>query len=149
MNQTYYNEKIGDNYFKVTEKYIQYGSNMIPTSSISYVSIKRPTVSWWIPTILLLSAIAVYSIQQNHIMNDLSIILFVIGIIALFVTIIRSQKRYLWIYSHSGQYIFVEKKRGDDQAITDAIYNLIEQNVSVVKSTINSDTSNTSISTDL
>ncbi len=133
MNQTYYNEKIGDYHFKVTEKYIQYGSTMIPTSSISYVTIKRPTVNWWIPAIVLLFAIAVYSIQQNHTMNAILIILFVIGIIALFVTIIRSQKRYLWIYSHSGRYIFVEKKSGDNQAMIDAIYNLLEQNVSVVK----------------
>lgn len=145
MNQTYYNEKIGDYHFKVTEKYIQYGSDIIPTSSISYVSIKRFAISWF-PLIFLLSSIVV----SMYVPFVISIILIVIGVIALMVTIIKSQKRLLKIYSHSGQYIYIiQKKSGDYQAMIDAIYNLLEQNVSVVKEPRTSEASNTSTSTDL
>ena len=62
MSKIYFNDKISEIPLLITESYIQYGSEIIPTNAVSYFSIKRINVSWLLAILLLLAGAILFFI---------------------------------------------------------------------------------------
>ena len=134
-----YKEKIGDDNLKITDKYIQYGTDLIPSSALSFFSVKKPSAKWWIPLALIIATIVVYSLRtpyNSETISIISLILLVVGIISLIVEIIKSQRRLIMFYSHSGQHIFIKINK-DCQHIVNAVYCLLEDSYDTLSETDN------------
>lgn len=130
MSTIYYNSEVNDIELKITDKYIQYGNELLPTSALSFISINKYEVRWWIPTLLLVVAVIglIYS-KTNYETGSfyiLSMLLLIIGLIILLVDIIISRKRIIRIYSHSKEHLYIEWKKGNYQTVVDALYKVIE-----------------------
>ena len=131
MSNTIYNAKVNDIDLKITENYVQYGSELIPTSAISFISLNKYIPRWWIPVLFLVAAAIEFVINSsNHYFTGssyfLAMLLLIIGLITLLIAIARSRKRFLRIYSHSREHLYIEWKSGDLKPLIDAIYELLE-----------------------
>ncbi len=134
-----YNEKIGDDNLKITDKYIQYGTDVIPLSALSFFSLKKPSVKWWIPLALIIATIVVFCLKtpyNSETISMISLTLLIVSIISLIVVINKSQRRFLMFYSHSGQSIFIDINK-DCQQIVNAVYCLLEDRYDTISETNN------------
>ena len=148
MSKTYYHEDISSINFQITESYIQYGSEVIPTNAISYFAIKRVNVSWWLTIILLLvgTALTIYGSMSGHIsienvafgevfLSYIGIIVLLAGIAVAIITIIESRRRVITISSHSKQSIQIELNGTQYKHIYEplmkALFEVVEDNNSI------------------
>ena len=94
---------------EITEKYIKFINDVMPTSALSFFSLHRLKINWWLPILLLLVGLVGYLYFQNDGLLDLLfIVLLIIGFVILISDIIDSRKRFLDIYSHSSNKISIE-----------------------------------------
>ena len=130
MSKVFYNSKINDTELKITENYIQYGSELMPTSALSFISITRPHINWLVPILLVIAGLFCYnkSTSYHYGFNDervLAFLFLLIGIIWIIINVIKNRQRILRIYSHSKMHLYIEWKGGDFDSLIDAIYNLL------------------------
>lgn len=112
----------------ITEKYIRFENEIMPTSALSFVSVYAKNVRWWLPilsTIVGFIGLMFYFDMEIEWLLWVSIGLLVYGICALIHAYKESQKRIFGIVAHSGNSISFETD-GGHQAILDAIYGVIE-----------------------
>ena len=132
MGNTIYSAKVNDIDFKITDNYVQYGSELIPTSAISFVSLTKYIPRWWIPTLFLVGAAIEFALMFSNdyyfdfVNYSWAVLLLIIGLVTLIVAIAKSRKRFLRIYSHSREYLYLELGSGNPQPLIDAIYELLE-----------------------
>ena len=139
MNKIYFENEISGLQLRITESYVQYGSDVIPTSAISYFAVRRASVSWWPAILLFLSGIALFFCGNSKITNGWDSILQSLGVIALvgsiiatIVIFIESRKRYVFISSHSQHCIeiWIHGKDYKDSytPLMTALFDVIEDN---------------------
>ena len=132
MSTTYYNDKVDDIDLKITDKYIQYGSELLPASALSFVSVNKYNVRWWIPTLFLVIAAILFTYDKTSSYYGhggttiISMLLLIIGLVILLIDIIISRKRIIRIYSHSREHLYIEWKKGNYQHVVDALFKVIE-----------------------
>lgn len=81
----------------------------MPTSALSFFSLHRLKINWWLPILLLLVGVVGYFYFQNDgMLAVLAIVIIIIGFAILIADIIDSRKRFLDIYSHSSNKISIE-----------------------------------------
>lgn len=134
MSKFYFNDKISDLSLQITESYIQYGSEIIPTNAISYFAIKRINVTWWLAILLLVAGavLSYYGYTDGGILGGIGIIAFIIGIVEAIATYKKSKKRYVIISSHSKHCIQIEINGAQYQQfyepLMNALFNVVEDN---------------------
>ena len=137
MNTIYFDDEISGLPFRVTESYVQYGSEVIPTSSISYFTVKKAVASWLPVIVLFLGGIvsiclgyAKISIKWDNILQLLGLFFLVGSVIAAIIVFLENRKRYLFISSHSQHSIEVwiqgSKYNKNYEPLLKALFNAIE-----------------------
>ena len=125
MSFVYYKGKVDDIDLTISDKYIQYGSDIIPTHSLSFISIRRARVNWWIPVLFLISAI-VFAIIGDETLDIVALFLFGIGLALLIIAIIKSKYRFFKFVSHSRDSICLRWRQGNNEPLFDAVFKLLE-----------------------
>lgn len=132
--KTYYK----DSNLEITEKYIKFQEDVMPTSALSFFSYRGKVVNWATPILLILGGSIGYIgyYYFNTVITSeqwwlkllmiVSIILFIAGIYKLYNAIVESGKKYCNIYSHSGHCIsFETEDKKISQSIIDALFETI------------------------
>lgn len=130
MSKIYFNDKISEIPLLITESYIQYGSEIIPTNAVSYFSIKRINVSWLLAILLLLAGAILFFCDGD--LSSVGLVVFFVGTIDFIVTYLRSKKRFITISSHSKHCIQIEIGGNQYQQfykpLTEALISVVEDN---------------------
>lgn len=131
MNKVYYSTRLDDIDFSITDKYVRFGSEIIPTPALSYISIKKKRVHWWVSILFLIVALiaTLIGVQDSYSGDSyltIALISFVIGLTILIITIIKNRERFFCFVSHSRESIYIKWKWGDYQPLFDAIFQLLE-----------------------
>ena len=134
--KTYFDTKNSDYSLQITESYIKFTdsaddesiANIIPVNSISYISVRKEYVRWWITVLLV---ILVFVLHQTY-FYEFQTIALVFAVLSLAYNIIISLRRYIYIYSHSQNYIRINiswlKRNKCYEPLLSALHKVIEDN---------------------
>lgn len=121
--KTYYK----DASLTITEDYIRYDGDVMPTWALSFFSLTKLEIKWWVPIVLiLLGVIGIWFFKDINVVFYVSFLLLGYGIYKLIDDIIESRRRFCYIYSHSGHCISFETTDINDMTpITTALFQVI------------------------
>lgn len=134
MSKIYFDDKVSNLTLQITESYIQYGSEIIPTSALSYFAVKRDKVSWWLTILFLVAGFVLvyYGYSNGGILSFIGFICLILGAIEAVATFLESRKRYVIITAHSGNCIRLEIKGSQHQQgyepLMKALFEVVEEN---------------------
>lgn len=117
--------------FKITDKYIQHGNEIMPISALSFITYQKQSV---LPFILLLVSIVLISIILAGAFSFPEFLLLILFLAPIPLLKIIFNKRYYCFYSHSGKCISIEF-RNEDPKLNSAIFSILTMEFQEAKDT--------------
>ena len=131
MNETIFETKVNGILLIITEKYIQYGSLIMPVSALSFISNENPLPKW-LRIILWFTVIACFLLSIFFLAAGIFLALIAtlpFAIILLIILVVYANRQYINFYSHSQNIISIiwdTEENGNIDVLYDAIFELVE-----------------------
>lgn len=130
MTTVYFEENLEGAKLKITDKYILYNGDIIPSSAVSYISVNRKRIHWFVPVVMIVLSLVLFATKRTTTMlfSIIAATLLIIGIVLLILAILNSRKRFITFYSHSRHNISIltNVKNAEYQPLVNAIFRLLE-----------------------